>query len=177
MLARETIERIVTSDGKQRGHEYRVRWTLAPVGRTELATVLRPFRARLLSGGEIDVAEGPQPIVLVFWASWCKPCIEEAPHLVRLFARFGTRARFVSVSIDAGSAHEDLRRVVAEARITYPVALDPDGATVLPTYARGIGIPLTFVIDRAGKVRYSHHNYQAGDERALEHALRGVVEP
>ncbi len=144
---------------------------------TRLAAEVQPFRAPLLSGGDIEIgaASDHRPTVLVFWASWCAPCVEEAPHLERLHAKHGTSIRFVSVSIDETHAHEELRRVVADLRLTYPVALDPEGTVVLPKYATAIGIPLTFVIGADGRVRFTQRNYRAGDERTLERAIRGAL--
>lgn len=81
----------------------------------------------------------------------------------------------MSVSIDETHAHEELRRVVADLRLTYPVALDPEGTVVLPKYATAIGIPLTFVIGADGRVRFTQRNYRAGDERTLERAIRGAL--
>lgn len=155
-----------------------MRWSVAATPQSWLATEVQPFRAPLLSGGEIELgaASDHRPVVLVFWASWCAPCVEEAPHLERLHTQHGSSIRFVSVSIDETNARDDLRRVVAERGITYPVALDPEGGLVLPKYARGIGIPLTFVIGADGKVRVTQRNYQAGDERALERAILDAID-
>lgn len=109
--------------------------------------------------------------MVVFWASWCKPCIDEAPHLERLYKQHGTEVELVSVSIDEATQIDDLRRVVVDLKISYPVALDPGGESILPKYAHGIGIPLTLVVGADGTIRYTQRNYQRGDEQKLARAL------
>ncbi len=51
----------------------------------------------------------------------------------------------------------------------------PEGAAILPKYARGIGIPLTFVIGAEGKVGFTQRN-RAGDEHALERAILDAID-
>lgn len=163
--------------GENSDETYRIRWTLATKATARLATEAQPFRAALLGGGEIEFAGNAlrRPTVLVFWASWCEPCLDEAPHLVRLHARYGAQVDFVSVSIDDPDHYEKLRGQVSDLGVTYPVALDADGATILPLFATATGIPLTFVFGDDRRTRYSHRNYQDGDEHALEQAIAEVV--
>lgn len=158
--------------GQARGEDYRIRWDVAKLGEARVVSDAVPFRAPLLAGGEIEFRPRQgRAAVVIFWASWCKPCIDEAPHLERLYKQHGTEVEFVSVSIDEASQIDDLRRVVADLKISYPVALDPGGESILPKYAHGIGIPLTIVVGADGTIRYTQRNFQAGDEEHLERAI------
>lgn len=78
------------------------------------------------------------------------------------------------MSIDDKDDYDTLKKVVAKLALPYPVALDP-GGEVLAKYAKGGGIPLTFVLDRSGAVVYSHRNFRAGDEVELETALKSTL--
>jgi thioredoxin 1 len=49
---------------------------------------------------ESDVLRWPVPVVVDFWAPWCKPCEAIEPHLEGLAAEWGDRARLVRVNID-----------------------------------------------------------------------------
>lgn len=49
---------------------------------------------------ENEVLRSPVPVVVDFWAPWCKPCEAIEPHLVALAEEWGERARLVRVNID-----------------------------------------------------------------------------
>jgi len=47
-----------------------------------------------------EVLESPVPVVVDFWAPWCKPCEAIEPHLAALAEEWGERARLVRVNVD-----------------------------------------------------------------------------
>jgi thioredoxin 1 len=49
---------------------------------------------------EVEVLGSPVPVVVDFWAPWCKPCEAIEPHLRSLVEEWGERARLVRVNID-----------------------------------------------------------------------------
>ncbi len=49
---------------------------------------------------EAEVLGSPVPVVVDFWAPWCKPCEAIEPHLLSLVEEWGQRARLVRVNID-----------------------------------------------------------------------------
>jgi thiol-disulfide isomerase/thioredoxin len=176
-VSKEHVVELIMGHGQSRGMAYEIRWGEPPKqAATKVATRAEPFELPTLGGGRYDLGAvlGRRPIVLVFWASWCEPCIDEAPHLVRLHDEHGERIELVSVSVDAMQDHDELGRVVTDLAINYPVALDPDG-DVLAKYARGATIPLTFVIDRNGDIVYQHGNFRPGDEDGLAAAIAGLT--
>jgi thioredoxin len=49
---------------------------------------------------EAQVLESPVPVIVDFWAPWCRPCDAIEPHLVRLADEWGERVRLVRVNVD-----------------------------------------------------------------------------
>lgn len=47
-----------------------------------------------------DVLESDIPVIVDFWAPWCKPCEAVEPHLEALAAQWGDRVRLVRVNVD-----------------------------------------------------------------------------
>ncbi len=102
-----------------------------------------------------DFVEG-QPRLLNIWASWCLPCIAEAPHLERL--------REEGVEI-IGIAVRDRPEAVADFLNRYgnPYSrIGSDDISELMLEIGASGVPETYVIDAAGNIRYQH----IGDIRA-----------
>lgn len=181
---REAIEAAVTAQGAAGGYEYVLTWVTAeesipPADTPAPSLTVSPFRLPTLDGAELDLGPllGSQPIVLVFWASWCAPCVTEAPHLVRLHETYGPRGvAFVSVAEDAPAQVPKLRALVKRLGIDYPVALDSDGQ-VLAGIQPGGSVPLTLVLDASGQPFHTSRNFEAGDEVALEAAIVEVASP
>jgi cytochrome c biogenesis protein CcmG/thiol:disulfide interchange protein DsbE len=87
--------------------------------------------------------------LLNVWASWCAPCRDEHPQLVALAREHGIALVGLNYRDDPRAAEEWLLRLGDPYRAT---AIDRDGGAAL---AWGVtGVPATFVVDRAGVVRY-----------------------
>ena len=135
------------------GYAYNV-WRTAPQAASEQA--LAAFEAARLP----DLAGTPQAldqwrgkVVLVnFWATWCAPCREEIPMLVKLQEKYGDRGlQLVGIAIDQA---EKVRPYAAEMRMNFPILLGSSDGIAL---ARDLGnraavLPFTLVLDRSGKI-------------------------
>ncbi len=90
-------------------------------------------------------------VFLNFWATWCPPCREEMPAMVRLRSMLADRP-FVMVTVLVNDQPEKARRFLAKVGgEDLPVLLDPEGAV---GNAYGItGVPETYIIDRQGVLR------------------------
>ena len=122
----------------------------------ELSEVPSVLRLELnlpdLSGQQRNLDEFAGKVLLVnFWASWCRPCIEEVPGIRRLIAAMAD-APFAVIGVNVGEAERRVQTMVKRLRMEFPILLDKDsaafkgwGANVLPT---------AYVLDRNGWVRY-----------------------
>ncbi|MGB3807860.1 MAG: DsbE family thiol:disulfide interchange protein [Erythrobacter sp.] len=93
---------------------------------------------------------GGEPRLLNIWASWCVPCIAEAPHLETL--------REEGVEI-VGIAVRDRREAVEDFLSRYGnpyTRIGADDISELMLEIGASGVPETYVIDAAGNIRYQH---------------------
>ncbi len=113
------------------------------------------FRLKTFDGPEISL-EGlrGRVVVINFWASWCYPaCYEEAPVLERGWRAYKDR-EVMLVGINIQDKEEPARRFLAQFNHTFPNAPDPTGRVSVDY---GVyGVPETFFIDRAGRIRAKH---------------------
>ena len=112
-----------------------------------------------------------QVVVLDFWATYCPPCREEIPHLVRLQKQFGPKGLKV-VGLNVGG-EEDRPKVpdfVRQYGIQYQLA-DPDDDTVRLFLADNDAIPQTFVLDRRGRLVRHFVGYDGEVAAELERAV------
>jgi cytochrome c biogenesis protein CcmG/thiol:disulfide interchange protein DsbE len=87
-------------------------------------------------------------VVLNFWATWCVPCIEEVPSLVRLQQRL-PQVKVVAISSDEEAAV--YRQFLTTNGVDFLTVRDPSSR--IPKLYGTIKIPETYVIDRQGILR------------------------
>ncbi|MBB2206319.1 TlpA family protein disulfide reductase [Gluconacetobacter takamatsuzukensis] len=90
-------------------------------------------------------------VVLNLWATWCQPCVAEMPALAALARQVapGGDIAVLPVSIDHGGAELVRRFYLTHSIADLPVLSDPH--MQIPTALREEGVPVTLVIDRAGR--------------------------
>ena len=113
------------------------------------------FTLQRLDGAGVMVVDGPRGRVTVlnFFASWCIPCKQENPDLVRVYERYrGSNVEFIGVLYQ--DSPENGLRYVKDNGVTWPTASDDDGRVA---FAYGVfGIPETFFIDVDGIIQGRH---------------------
>ena len=109
---------------------------------------------KTLQGKELSLAGlRGQVVLLIFWASWCGPCVEEIPELKKVCAQFGGRDDFVMIGVSLDRSEARLAEFIKEQKLDWPQVFGGKGWDSGPAGAFGVpAIPATFVIDQAGKV-------------------------
>jgi cytochrome c biogenesis protein CcmG, thiol:disulfide interchange protein DsbE len=103
-----------------------------------------------LNGQKINIADYRQQIVLVNnWATWCPPCKDEMPTLLKYFTDHSNQG-FLLIGIEAGDSFEDVSNFAAEYDLTFPVLLDPNNKSLIAFH--NDSLPSSYVIDHNGNV-------------------------
>lgn len=125
------------------------------------------FTLPLFNGGTLTLRSlRGKPVVLNFWASWCVPCREETPLLVRLHKRYGSRIVFVGVNVEDEDA--DARRFLASYHVDYPAVRSSDESTIVAY--KIVGLPTTVFVGVDGVImeKYAGGFVGPDGEKALQ---------
>lgn len=128
-------------------------------GTVQPGDVIPDFTLPLFSGyeyegrSEVKLSElRGKVVVLNFWASWCKPCEQEAAELQQAWAYYEPTGQVVFLGADYVDTEPEARIYLQKFGITY--FNGPDMATRISQLFRTTGVPETYFIDKTGVLRY-----------------------
>jgi cytochrome c biogenesis protein CcmG/thiol:disulfide interchange protein DsbE len=102
---------------------------------------------------EVKISDLRGKVVFVnFWASWCKPCEQEAPALEQAWEYYQPSGKVVFLGIDYVDTEMPARAFLKKFNNTYPNG--PDKGTAISQMFRIKGVPETYIIDTNGILSY-----------------------
>lgn len=132
-------------------------------------------RLQDINGNTVQTAEvsnDGNPIIISFWATWCKPCLRELKAIHEVYPDWQdeTEVKMIIVSIDQAQDANRVKPMVDGFGWEYEVWLDPNG-----DFKRAMNVqnvPHVFVINADGKIVYNHTGYTDGGEQDIYDALQ-----
>jgi peroxiredoxin len=133
-------------------------------------TLAPAFKVKTLKGNTVRLADLKGRVVLLdFGAVECPPCRLQMPVLEGWHKKYRKQGLVVVGLIEMNPTPADVRKMLRERGVTYPVAIDPQ-----ESIGKRYGLeahPTTVLIDRTGRVVKTETGYVRGDEKAMERAL------
>lgn len=96
-----------------------------------------------------------QVVVLNFWASWCKPCEQEAAELEQAWQLYAPSQQVMFLGVDYVDTEPEALAYLSKFNITYPNG--PDLGTRISQAFRITGVPETYFIDKEGRLAYAQY--------------------
>ena len=142
-----------------------------PVPRVEVGYPAPRYAATTLAGDSATTSSLAGKVVLLnIWATWCAPCREEIPYLQSLYEQHRQAGlEIIGVSVDARGQEEAIREFVKDFGMTYPVWRDPDER--VQSMFLALGVPASYLIDRAGILRWRRLGTISASDTSLARAL------
>jgi cytochrome c biogenesis protein CcmG, thiol:disulfide interchange protein DsbE len=148
---------------------------LLAVGFLAEAQRLPQIEVQTLGGTKVPIASLHQtgkPTIVSFWATWCKPCINELNSIAERYDELQEElgVTLVAVSIDDSRTSPKVGPFVAGQGWDYTVVLDPNSDL---RRAMGVNnVPHTFLLNGAGEVVWQVNKYVPGEEEVLISEIR-----
>jgi thiol-disulfide isomerase/thioredoxin len=133
---------------------------------TENTQLAPSFEVQSLVGdAKINLADFQGKVVYVdFWASWCGPCLKSFPFMEQMH-RQHVADGLVIVAINMDQDAQDAQEFIAGHPVSFLVGQDAAGS-VAEQYGV-IAMPSSFVVDRDGFIKDTHHGFKASDKEKI----------
>lgn len=128
-----------------------------------------------LYGRSHDLSRLKGKVVLVnFWATWCPPCRREMSSMDRLSRKLSGE-NFVVLAVDIGEDADTILSFFSQLDATppFPILLDTSGGT-MQTWSIA-GLPMTYLIDRKGRIAYRAVGGREFDHPEIEQLVRTLL--
>jgi len=142
-----------------------VAFAFAP--RNEINTAALDFTGKTADGKVVKLSDFKGKVVLLdFWASWCGPCKEEFPFLVKLHDKL-KKKNFTVLAVNVDIELEKMQNFLSKqkAQPAFPIVFDQQGA--LPRLYDVEGMPTTVLIDQKGIIRYRHTGFTKVEKKKI----------
>lgn len=134
------------------------------------------FKLENLNGGftELSKITGKGPVLLSFWATWCKPCMEEMTELNKIHEELKDKGfTLLAISTDNEKTIAKVKPLVKSKKYNFTVLLDKNSDVARKYYAQQI--PYSVLIDSEGKIVEVHMGYMKGDEKKLREKILALL--
>jgi thiol-disulfide isomerase/thioredoxin len=118
-----------------------------------------------------ELSSEKQLVVVNFWASWCRPCIEEMPHFERAHRVYRDK-RVAFLGIATKDSKSRVTEFVTQNNITYDIALD-DHDKITSAFGGVKVLPTTVFIDNKNNILKIHSGHLS--QEGLEEDLRNLL--
>jgi thiol-disulfide isomerase/thioredoxin len=142
--------------------------------KTDVGDPMPPYSATFIDGKPLNIAsEKGNVVFLNVWATWCGPCRFETPELQSLQNQYAAGGlKVIGVSVDEGDTAA-VKGFVAEQKITYPIAVDPEGR--IANLVQTTVLPTSLLIDRNGKIVWRQIGAIMPNDAKLKAAIEKAV--
>ncbi len=113
-----------------------------------------------------------RPYLIEFWAMWCRPCVDNLPHMNALYSKYSPKGlRIIGLSLDRD--YNELIKFVKDKDIKYPIAMDNGTDARYGVY----GIPAAILVDAAGIIVWGGHPGQEDLEEIIIETMKTAPQP
>jgi cytochrome c biogenesis protein CcmG, thiol:disulfide interchange protein DsbE len=122
-----------------------------------------------------NITNNGKPIIISFWATWCKPCVNELTTIEDVYEDWQkeTGVILIAVSIDDSKTSGNVKPLINGKGWDYQILLD-----VNSDFKRAMNVnlvPHTFVINGNGEIVWQHTSFSQGSELKLIDIVRKVA--
>lgn len=129
------------------------------------------FKLPDLEGNIVNLKdyEGKKYVVISFFATWCKLCLEEIPYLEKTQINLGRQLKIFLINLDDGYTNQQIKEFALKHNINLPILMDSE-KEVAKRYEVKF-LPSLFIIDKEGVIIKKVYGYQENVEKIISETI------
>ena len=114
----------------------------------------KDFTLMDINGNKVRLFElaNDKPLLLYFWASWCRPCRLVSPQVATLAREYKDRITVIGINVGGVDSPEFVKKYGKRHQMDYPLLIDSDNETLEAYSVRAI--PTIILLDKSGKILF-----------------------
>jgi len=149
---------------------------ISPAMAGEGGVTVPDFKAKNLKGKNVELSKLLErgPVLIDFWATWCKPCLRELPYIEELREKYEDQGLTVlTVSVDQTRSLAKVKSYIKTHKYGFEVLLDPNQR--LLKKMKGSTVPYLLIVSPESERLYVHARYRDGDEVELAEHVAEIM--
>ncbi len=133
------------------------------------------FTLENIDGDDVSLEQmlGEKPVVITFWATWCKPCVKELKAFKPIYEEMKDDFHFIAINEDGPRSRGKVKPFAKKEGFEYTILYDNNGEVKMKA---GVSdIPHFFLLDKSGNIVYKHPGYKTGDEKESVEAIKDLL--
>ncbi|MCC7431869.1 TlpA family protein disulfide reductase [bacterium] len=129
-----------------------------------------------INGKEVALKDfyGKGPVLISFWATWCKPCIKELVKFKEILEPYQKEGlTIIGIAADDSKSVAKVKPFAKNKGFNFPILLDTEKKA--QNAFQVFQIPYTFLLDKDGKILFSHTGFKPGDEKEVEELVKKLI--
>jgi peroxiredoxin len=134
------------------------------------------FELEDINGGifELNEIKDSGPIILSFFASICKPCRDQTEAFSKIYNKYKEEGLvLIAISMNDQKTVAKVKPYIRSKGYNFPVLYDTNNDAARIYYA--LAIPYSVIIDKGGRVVYTHLGYMKGDEIEVNNKIKQLL--
>jgi len=133
---------------------------------------IRDMQGQLIASQSL--IDNEMPVVISFWATWCKPCLMEMNNITEMYDEWQVEKPFKFIAISTDDSRSSMKVKALVAGNGWPFDFYLDTNQELKRALNINSIPFLVLINSKGDIVYQHSGYTSGDEYELFEKIKGL---
>jgi thiol-disulfide isomerase/thioredoxin len=140
---------------------------------SDLGSKIPDLKLKLLDGQKLTIHEllKDGPLMIDFWATWCKPCKKVMKYLDQYHNEYSDKGfKVLMINQDSPRSMGKVKTFIRSKKFDFLIGLDPNQK--LAKKLNGLIMPTLILVAQDGTIQWRHQGYMPGEEKEIEYQIR-----